>query len=212
MIAQPLPQPTLPKITLDDDETSSVRTRGAAPSTYTGTSDYYSERKDYGLDYPPMDYPPMPAFAQPYGHQYNGSVGTLPSEDQHYDDNDYGSTAHLALTAAPYADDYSQTNNMFAPQAHGAQSHHGLYAYNADPHAAYRGASPANADAVPQYRGPSPAPSQNYDHAFEDGHGQAYPQQYQQYPQHNGHDVPQYGYPATNNRREDGNDHAGHAL
>ncbi|KAI0347367.1 hypothetical protein BDW22DRAFT_1481012 [Trametopsis cervina] len=223
MIGKPLPQPTLPNISLDDEETGSVRT-GAAPSTYTSSSDYYHERKEY-MEYP-MEYPPMPAFSQPYGnHQYNPSVGTLPTEDQHYDDNDYGSTANLTLGAAPvaYPDDQPRTNNMFAPQGHGAQAQHGLYAYHNDPHAAYRGQSPANGSAAPPYRGPSPAPSHS-DLAYGDPYGgytqqqQQQPQQYsrqqqqqqqqqQQYHQH-AQDPYGRGYPANDHQREsDGYDY-----
>lgn len=55
LIAQPLPQPTLPNVSLDDEEDAgSMRSRGPAPGAYGGG-------KEYGLDYPPMDYPPMPA-------------------------------------------------------------------------------------------------------------------------------------------------------
>ena len=199
-ISTPLPQPTLPNISLDDDETSSVRTRGAAPSTYTGASDYYSDRKDYGVDYPPMDYPPMPAFSQPYGnHQYNPSVGTLPTtEDQHYDDNDYGSTANLTLGAAPISyPDVDPRANMFSPQGHGTQPQTGLYAYNADPHAAYRAASPSNANVAPQYRGPSPAPSVAPQYR---GPSPA-PQQY--YSQ----DQDLYGHSASGGQRREGDGH-----
>ncbi|OCH90710.1 hypothetical protein OBBRIDRAFT_754491 [Obba rivulosa] len=104
LIAQPLPQPTLPNISLDDDDdTASIRTRGPAASAYTAQNDYYyADRKgpDYGPDYSPQEYPPMPAYNQPYG--FNPSVGTLPDEQGQYDD-DYGSVAHLPMSAAPFA-------------------------------------------------------------------------------------------------------------
>jgi len=231
LIAQPLPQPTLPNISLDDDdETGSVRTRGPPPSTYTASTDYYTDRKDFAADYPPMEYPPMPGFNQPYAahagdghHQLNPSVGTLHTEDLPYDDNDYGSTAHLALSAAPisYPEDQPRGNNIFAPQAtHGAQQqqHSELYAYNADPHAAYRGPSPANGQGV-AHRGPSPAPAQaydaQYDVAYDDasGYGQQYQHQHQyqhqQYQPHaHGQDAYGYGYPSNDHQREsDAYDH-----
>lgn len=159
LIAQPLPQPTLPNVSLDDEEDgSSMRTR-APPSTYTGQSDYYyGDRKEYGADYSPAEYPPMPAYNQPGYHQYNPSMGTL-TDDHHYDDNDYGSTANLTLGAAPisYPDDQPAGNDIFAPRPmHGGhqQQQNELYAYN-DPHAAYRGPSPMN-DPHAAYRGPSP--------------------------------------------------------
>ncbi|TBU38056.1 hypothetical protein BD309DRAFT_931370 [Dichomitus squalens] len=103
-IAKPLPQPTLPNLSVDDDidDAASMRTRGPPASTYTGT-DYYSDYKaDYASDYPP----PMPGYAQAgYHHQYNNSVGTLPDQPQlHYDD-DVASQTHLASAAAPFAHD-----------------------------------------------------------------------------------------------------------
>ncbi|EMD40630.1 hypothetical protein CERSUDRAFT_111210, partial [Gelatoporia subvermispora B] len=104
LIAKPLPQPTLPNICLDDDDdTASIRTRGPAPSAYTAQNDYYyTDRKgpEYGADYSPQEYPPMPGYNQSYG--FNPSVGTLPDEQPQYDD-DYGSVAHLPMSAAPFA-------------------------------------------------------------------------------------------------------------
>lgn len=113
---------------------------------FGGQSDYYySERKEYGSGYPPTDYPPMPPYGQ-YGHggdpyQYNSSVATLPDE-QHYDDNDYGSTAHLALSAAPMAAAEDRTT-MSSPQPTYPNQQQGYQnGYASDPHAAYRGPSP----------------------------------------------------------------------
>ncbi|PSR71783.1 hypothetical protein PHLCEN_2v12284 [Hermanssonia centrifuga] len=207
LIAKPLPQPTLPNVSLDDDDASSMRTRGPAPSMFTVQTDYYySDRKEYGVDYPPADYPPMPAYGQPYGqhgdpYQFNPSMGTLP-DDQHYDDNDYGSTAHLALSAAPFA--HPDRGDTGTPQPnYGAHAdHHGYlndqYGYAADPHAAYRGPSPVG----------NVAPGQAYstDQAYGDayqGHANA---QYQQHQQN------QYGYhPQDPHAGGDGYDYgAGH--
>lgn len=212
MIAQPLPQPTLPNVCLeDDDDASSMRTRGPAPSTFTGQSDYYyGDRKEYGLEYPPSDYPPMPAYNQQYGHgdpYFNPSVPTL-HDEQAYDDNDYGSTANLALAAAPIAHpdiDRGHANSTPRPVQGGGygqqQADYHAYAadpYAADPHAAYRGPS----------RGPSPGAQLAYGQAYSTDHGyddvpqynqrpndmqqqqqQQYQQQHQQQQQHG------YGYP-----------------
>ncbi|KAJ3490077.1 hypothetical protein NLI96_g1696 [Meripilus lineatus] len=95
LIAQPLPQPTLPNISLDDDDDHSSQ-RTAAVSQ---NSRYYYDQKDY----PPSEYPPMPAFSQHHASydsysQYNPSAHTLAA-----DDDDYGSTAHLAMGGAPIA-------------------------------------------------------------------------------------------------------------
>ncbi|PCH41272.1 hypothetical protein WOLCODRAFT_24623 [Wolfiporia cocos MD-104 SS10] len=122
-----LPQPTLPNVSLDDDDDkASIRTRGPAPSIYTVQNDYYYEPKgpaqfnpdynpaqfnpdyntmQYSQDYNPADYPPMPAYNQPsfaQQHQYNQSIGTF-HEEPHIYEEDYGSTAHLTSSAAPFA-------------------------------------------------------------------------------------------------------------
>ena len=153
-----------------------------APSTFGGQSEfYYSGNKEYGMGYAPSDYPPMPAYDQGYGghhggdpyNHYNPSAGTLPDE-QPYDDNDYGSTANLTMSAAPIA--YPDRGNMISPRpqyGYQQQQHTDLYAYGNDPHAAYRGQSPGPNAAysqdghVPMYRGQSPGPGAAYS---TDGH------------------------------------------
>jgi len=106
LIAKPLPQPTLPNLSVDDDDSSSMKTRVPAPSTYTQDSYYY--KGDNGL---PSDYPPMPAYNPYLNHQapayahYNPSSATLspdsayPSPHKYDDDND--STINFAAAAAP---------------------------------------------------------------------------------------------------------------
>lgn len=211
LIAQPLPQPTLPNVRLDDDDDSaSMRTRGGAPSVYTNAQSdyYYGDRKEYGLDYPQGDYPAMPGYNQPYAqhggdpyNQFNPSVGTLPDE-QPYDDNDYGSTAHLAMAAAPIA--YPDHGNAVSPRpqyGYATQQQHDMFAYNNDHGAAaYRGPSPgpgqAYGDPHAAYRGASPGPGQAYtvDHAYDDG------AQYGRQPvaggQYQTHAQAAYAYPA----------------
>ena len=151
-----------------------------APSTFGGQSEfYYADREKYGAGYAANDYPPMPAYDQGYGHhgndpynQFNPSVGTLPDE-QPYDDNDYGSTANLALSAAPIA--YPDRGNMVSPRpqyGYTQQQHQDLYSYGAAPHAAYRGQSPGpnaaySQDGHAMYRGQSPGPNAAYS---QDGH------------------------------------------
>lgn len=169
LIAQPLPQPTLPNVSLDDEDDSSSR-RGAG---YPAQGDFYG--KEYGLDYPPM-----PAYNQPpYGvgpdagaayHHYNPSLGTLPDDGPggHYDESEYGSTAHLTLDAPGPGG----ANDIFAPRPmHGAQVQDPNQLY------AYRGPSPAPGAAAAQ-RGPSPVSSYGHELAYDD------PTQYQPHPQH----------------------------
>lgn len=98
LIAKPLPQPTLPTVSLDDDDDkASMRSRGPPGSTISGNP-YYFETKDA---YSPSEYPPMPAFNPAYGHQYNQSVGTFEAPSPY--EEEYGSTAHLTSSAAPFA-------------------------------------------------------------------------------------------------------------
>lgn len=103
LVGKPLPQPTLPNISVDDhlNDAASIRSRGPSPSQYTADYYYASDAKSA------IDYPPMPAYNQPYSqHQdpnnvyahYNPSATTL-HED--YPD-EYASTTHLALGAASY--------------------------------------------------------------------------------------------------------------
>ncbi|PIL37255.1 hypothetical protein GSI_00948 [Ganoderma sinense ZZ0214-1] len=136
-IAKPLPQPTLPNLSVDDDidDTASMRTRGPPPSTFTGT-EYYS---DYKADFSSEYYPPMPSYAQSGYHSYNNSIGTLPDQLQMHYDEDYASQAHLPSAAAPFAQDDQ-----------GSVHHGGYGGYANDP---YRAAS-----AAPDYRSGSVAP------------------------------------------------------
>ncbi|KAF8165455.1 hypothetical protein B0H34DRAFT_762657 [Crassisporium funariophilum] len=134
LIAQPLPQPTLPNLSVDDDDdTSSMNTR-VAPSTYTQDS-YY--KADKGADYPPMPaYNPYSTHQPPgsYAH-FNPSSAALNYDDpayqhpQHYDD-DNESTAHLATSAAPFARD--PVDRQGSPYG---SSYGGSY----DPHDVYQG-------------------------------------------------------------------------
>jgi len=132
LVAKPLPQPTLPNLSVDDDfdDSSSIRTRGPPPSNYTAQtqSDFYYPDNKGGY---PADYPPMPGYNQPYSHhQAPGSYANYNHSQQNvYDDNQFyeeeaGSTAHLALAAAPFAH---------------SNDHHASYGYAADPHDVYYG-------------------------------------------------------------------------
>jgi len=178
LIAQPLRQPTLPNVSIDDDvDTSSTRAKAYAPSALSNvvsTNDYYyNDRKEY----PPADYPPMPAYNQPYGHYpdyYNGSASALPEEHAVYDD-EYGSTAHLATSAAPFA--RADDANSLAPSYQASQGY-----YSHDP-AAHHGASPATgygqayAHDSQAYAQHDPAYAQQDSHAYGDVYGDvpAYP-------------------------------------
>jgi hypothetical protein len=113
MIAKPLPQPTLPNLSVeDDDDNMSMTTRAPAPSTYT--QDYYQYNSDKNSimtgDYPP----PMPAYNPYSAHQPPGSYAAFQSSTASFthedpahhhqmyeDDND--STIHLAAAAAPFS-------------------------------------------------------------------------------------------------------------
>jgi hypothetical protein len=159
LVAKPLPQPTLPNLSVDDDldGPASMRTRGSAPSTYTAQSDYYPEHKGAY----PADYPPMPAYNQPYSnHQvpggylhYNASVPAVYDDHQPYDD-ETGSTAHLAFGAAPIAhgQDGHSSVNSYGPVA---DLHNVYYGEQHQTHTGY--------DTESQRHNPSQS-NEHYDH------------------------------------------------
>jgi hypothetical protein len=130
-IQQPLPQPTLPNISIDDDlaDIASLHKRAGTPSTT-----YTAGERQYAADAKTYDYATMPAYNAPYSHmqdpmtyaRYNPSVPSLPDEGKYLED-DYGSTANLALAA----ESYGQTDQ--STQDHGSQD------YAADPYDIYIG-------------------------------------------------------------------------
>jgi len=134
-IQQPLPQPTLPNISIDDDlaDIASLQKRAGTPTTtYSGTGE-----SRYGIDAKvSYDYPTMPAYNAPYSHlqdpmtyaRYNPSVPTLADEGQYHED-DYGSTANFVLDAEPYG----QGGRDHPAPYHGSQG------YTADPYDIYTG-------------------------------------------------------------------------
>ncbi|KAG6885202.1 hypothetical protein C0993_004884 [Termitomyces sp. T159_Od127] len=141
MIAKPLPQPTLPNLSVDDDfdDAASMNTRVPAPSTYT--QDYYHYNSDkhsaMGGDY----LPPMPAY-NPYSTQqvpgshtyFQSSSLSLGQEDNYQQrqtyDEDNESTAHLASAAAPFSQQ-SLADARFVDTAHGYTGPMGDHNYNA---------------------------------------------------------------------------------
>lgn len=161
LIAQPLPQPTLPNLSVDDDldDASSMRTRGPPPSTYT--QEYYDYKSEYNTDYPPM-----PAYSQnqPYGHQgyYNQSNATVVEDDyqgHHMYEDDHGSTAHLAVSAAPFAQSAPpRERGSELPNPYGSSGMNGSYV--ADPHDVYQGRAIPSGDFTRR----SPQPQGDYAH------------------------------------------------
>ncbi|KAH9482811.1 Low affinity K(+) transporter 1 [Psilocybe cubensis] len=158
LIAQPLPQPTLPNLSVDDDDDSSSINTRVAPSTHT--KDYYPYQSD-------KDYPPMPAYnphsPQAPGNYYNPSSATLGYDEPTYphygyeDDNE--STVNLAASAAPFAQDpITRQGSPYGP------SYPGSY----DPHDVYQG----RAGSVPPHQQQRPPPigqvpnGQGYDNPY----------------------------------------------
>lgn len=123
LVAKPLPQPTLPNLSVDDDDNSSMATRvpPSSASTYTYSQDFfYNSEKS-------MDYPPMPTY-NPYSHHpapgaptYNPSFGyedqyTYPSSRPFDDDAD--SIAKLAPSFTRDSVD-RQASPYYAPSTQG---------------------------------------------------------------------------------------------
>ncbi|KAF8974195.1 hypothetical protein BDZ97DRAFT_1772341 [Flammula alnicola] len=149
LIAQPLPQPTLPNLSVDDDDDASSMNTRVTPSTYT--KDYFNYQNDKA------DYPPMPAY-NPYStHQpagsfahYNPSSATLGYDDpnyppQHMYEDDNESTLHLATSAAPFARD--PIDRQASPYG------------NYDPHDVYQGRAPSTAPQQQSHNRRSPPAS-----------------------------------------------------
>lgn len=130
-IQQPLPQPTLPNISIDDDlaDIASLHKRAGTPSTT-----YTAGERQYAADVKAYDYATMPAYNAPYSHvqdpmayaRYNPSAPSLPDEGKYHED-DYGSTTNFALAAESYGQNDQST------QDHGSQD------YAADPYDIYIG-------------------------------------------------------------------------
>ncbi len=120
LIHQPLPQPTLPNISIDDDlaDIASLQKRTAPSTNYTSGSDNYYAA-DATASY---DYPAMPAYNAPYSYaqdansyaHYNPSGTTLQDENHLYED-DHGSTAHLALAADSHSQQYESQGYVADP-------------------------------------------------------------------------------------------------
>lgn len=87
-IAQPLPQPTLPNISLDDDDDVSTLNTRVAP---TGTSSTYTYGQDqYYYNSDKMDYiPPMPAYNPNSTYQAPGAPQFNTSQANFYDESMY---------------------------------------------------------------------------------------------------------------------------
>jgi len=110
MIAKPLPQPTLPNLSVDDDDASAVSTtKRSLPGAYAHDYYYGSDSKSIapsyhtntaGVDY--SECPPMPAYGGAYNHAYASSFEDG-SPYHGTNDDDYGSAINLPVAAAPTA-------------------------------------------------------------------------------------------------------------
>jgi len=140
MIATPLPQPTLPNLSIDDeDDSSSMNTRVAPSSAYAKDNYFYSSDKG--------DYPPMPAYNPSYSsHQAPGAYGqynpsqVTPGDDyqqQYMYDNDNESTAYLPAAAAPFAQQHIERpgHNPYGNVPAASFAADGYF----DPHDVYQG-------------------------------------------------------------------------
>ncbi|EGO01830.1 hypothetical protein SERLA73DRAFT_177366 [Serpula lacrymans var. lacrymans S7.3] len=189
LIAQPLPQPTLPNLSVDDDadDASSLRREpsNAMNKEYYYSSDNKSLAPSYhthagNTDYS-LDYPPMPAYNQGYSShqapgayaQYNSSMPTFDEDPQLYDD-DYSSTMHLPTAAAPIA---SQRTDIPLQNPYGNSDYYG------DAHDVYQGRGVPGGD----YRQPAPyttgirPPSDGERRDYADAHDYSH-QNYSGYP------------------------------
>lgn len=171
----PLPQPTLPDIKLDDedmDDGTSIRTRVPGANDY-----YYADYKNaYASDYPP----PMPAYSQQYGN-YPSSVHSNGDDPSLYYADHYDSQTNLTAAAAPMASNNQMTNPHSANYngGFGYEAQNGGYNYAQDAHAGYgqdiAGAYAVGGDAHgygQQGQGQQGQAYQNYGYGYEQDIGQ----------------------------------------
>ncbi|KAF8341482.1 uncharacterized protein EI90DRAFT_2905513 [Cantharellus anzutake] len=105
-IRKPIPQPTLPNIKLDEEDTAATSAYRNPGGKSNYASSYATTKDDYGAypDYPPTDYPPpMPVYDDTYYYQHPSLKGTGEYDDSMYEHDiktpgtEYGgSTTHLA--------------------------------------------------------------------------------------------------------------------
>ncbi|KAH8118585.1 hypothetical protein DFH11DRAFT_1502410 [Phellopilus nigrolimitatus] len=133
LVHNPLPQPTLPDIKLDDedfDDSTSIRTRA------TGVNDYYNYGADYKSTYANDFPPPMPAFNQQYGYDnkayssYPPSVHTSPDDPSVYYGDQYDSRTNLTAAAAPVARQANNQSPMGNPHSAAYNGGYGQDAHN----------------------------------------------------------------------------------
>ncbi|OAX43865.1 hypothetical protein K503DRAFT_730588 [Rhizopogon vinicolor AM-OR11-026] len=180
MIGKPLPQPTLPNLSVDDDDddAGSISKRGQAAAY---NQDYYNDQKSIAPSYhtkpSSIDYPPMPAYNTGYSHQaagtynqYNPSTASFEPQHQAYAD-DYGSAVHL-----PEGSNFMayQTNEYDPYGSSGVAGNyvadaHDVYQGRASPGVPYHGAS--GTYDVQDYPSQQYAHTYNHDYAaYGDGH------------------------------------------
>ncbi|KAF7313716.1 hypothetical protein HMN09_00528600 [Mycena chlorophos] len=112
--SKPLPQPTLPNLSVDDDfdDKASMHTRGPAPSTYTQDSYYYSDPNNFNP-------PPMPAY-NPYSTQQPDGYPTFNPSQPNFHTDEYPTpyeedNVHLTSRAAPFAQQYPERTGSANP-------------------------------------------------------------------------------------------------
>jgi hypothetical protein len=156
--SKPLPQPTLPNLSVDDDfdDKSSIHTK-LAPSTYTQDSYYYYNSEGKNSNPPPMPgYNPYSAHQAPDAYAtFNPSQATFQQhEDPYQPGYDDESTAHLTSGAAPFSQQYlTDRHGSPAPSLPPFSQYHQPVDRHGSP-APSRYASPA-----PPNRYASPAPN-----------------------------------------------------
>lgn len=164
------PQPTLPQISLDDDDTTLAAPKSAKYSGSVRTDSYWSaDNKDdqsaiysAGPDYPPMPaydpsaYPPQPGYATGYASSHGHDTG--------YNDV----SMHIPLVAlllTPFHQQYSNPGYPNDQYNYGANGYGQTgYGQHQDPYA-YGGYDQQGYGATPAYQDPSQyqqrAPSRN---------------------------------------------------
>jgi len=140
LVHNPLPQPTLPNVQIDDDEFDDSKSR-IPPSTYAQSDYYYNSdhKSTYSNDYPP----PMPGYnnQQQYGYRQAYTPSAVTTEEQPYY-SEYSSQVSLTGAAAPMA--HGGPDRASGPLANPHSANYQIDTFGADAQPGYAVSTDAN--------------------------------------------------------------------
>jgi len=160
MVGAPLPQPTLPNISLDD-ESEPPYWQGDQKSDFKVDHKSQYEASVYsgrGAPEYAMDYPPMPMY--PFQQGYAGSAQSLPGEGSAYEGGSVYEYDQLAYGSAPMGQ--GGMPNPYSPPAANAQYDHAPYEAQPPYPGRAPSAAPTYTSEPPSQRRRTPGPNDYY--------------------------------------------------